>query len=108
MDAYVIQVLSRRRSSPTCNGDLRLVDCEDGDMAEITVSAPLLKRYQQTLAAFVAGAQDFCTRRGMGYLLGAATNAGRPNGVQATCASGAGALMWPAVVQHAVARGNGA
>jgi hypothetical protein len=48
---------------------LRLVDCEDGDMAEITVSAPLLKRYQQTLTAFVDAAREFCTRRGMTYVL---------------------------------------
>jgi hypothetical protein len=46
-----------------------LVDCEDSDEAEITVSAPLLKRYKQTLAAFVDGAREYCHRRGMHYLL---------------------------------------
>ncbi|HEY5313076.1 MAG TPA: DUF58 domain-containing protein [Pirellulales bacterium] len=69
MDAYVIHVLSHEELHPELQGDLRLVDCEDGDMAEITVSAPLVERYQRTLAAFVAGAKDFCTRRGIGYLL---------------------------------------
>ena len=38
-------------------------------MAEITVSAPLLARYKQTLNAFARGAQEFCNRRGMNYLL---------------------------------------
>ncbi len=38
-------------------------------MAEVTASAPLLKRYQKTLAAFVEGTREFCTRRGMNYLL---------------------------------------
>jgi hypothetical protein len=38
-------------------------------VAEITASAPLLKRYQKTLAAFVEGAREFCSRRGMNYLL---------------------------------------
>ncbi len=38
-------------------------------MAEVTVSAPLLKRYKQTLSAFVAGVKDFCNRRGMAYIL---------------------------------------
>ena len=53
MDVYVIQVLSAEEIEPDVQGDLRLVDCEDGDVAEITVTAPLLKRYKQTLAAFV-------------------------------------------------------
>ena len=38
-------------------------------MAEITASGPLLKRYRQTLNTFVTGAREFCTRRGMSYLL---------------------------------------
>lgn len=69
MDAYVIQILSQEELEPDVKGDLRLIDCEDDDVAEITVSAPLLKRYQQTLAAFVGGAREFCNRRGMSYLL---------------------------------------
>lgn len=69
MDAYVIHVLSQEELEPDVKGDLRLIDCEDSDVAEITVSAPLLKRYKQTLAAFVESAREFCTRRGMTYLL---------------------------------------
>ena len=69
MDAYVIQVLSQEEIDPDVKGDLRLVDCEDADVAEITVSAPLLKKYKQTLNAFVDGAKEYCNRRGMTYLL---------------------------------------
>jgi uncharacterized protein (DUF58 family) len=69
MDVYVIHVLSPAEIDPDVKGDLRLIDSEDGDVAEITVSAPLLKRYKQTLNAFVDGAREFCTRRGMSYLL---------------------------------------
>jgi uncharacterized protein (DUF58 family) len=69
MDVYVIQVLSQEEIDPDVKGDLRLVDCEDADVAEITVSRPLLDRYKRTLAAYVDGAKDFCTRRGMSYLL---------------------------------------
>lgn len=69
MDVYVIHVLSAEEIDPDVKGDLKLVDCEDADIAEITASAPLLKRYQQTLQAFVASAREFCTRRGMNYLL---------------------------------------
>ena len=69
MDAYIIQVLSEEELHPDVKGDLRLVDCEDEDIAEITVSAPLLAKYQKTLSAFTGGVQEFCSRRGMNYLL---------------------------------------
>jgi uncharacterized protein (DUF58 family) len=68
MDVYVIHVLSRAEVEPDLVGDLRLVDSEDGDVAEISVSAPLLSRYKRTLASFLDGARDFCSRRGMAYL----------------------------------------
>ncbi len=71
MDVYVVQVLSREEIEPQLQGDLRLVDCEDGDVAEITASAPLLARYHDTLNAFVGGVRDFCTRRGMSHVLAA-------------------------------------
>jgi len=69
MDVYVIHVLSAEEMEPELQGDLELIDCEDGDKAEITVSAPLMKRYQRTLAAFIASAREFCTRRGILYVL---------------------------------------
>lgn len=69
MDVYVLHVLSPEEITPDVKGDLRLVDCEDDDIAEITVSRPLLDRYQRTLAAFIDGAQTFCNRRGMSYLM---------------------------------------
>lgn len=69
MDVYVIHLLSTEELHPELQGDLKLVDSEDQDVAEVTVSRPLLDRYQKTLAAFVDGAREFCTRRGMTYLL---------------------------------------
>ena len=69
MDVYVIHVLSPIEMDPDITGDLRLIDCEDADVAEISVSRPLLKRYKQTLATFVNGAREFCNRRGMAYIL---------------------------------------
>ena len=68
MDIYVIHVLSREEVDPELVGDLRLVDAEDEDIAEITVSAPLLKRYKDTLNAFVGGLKEWCTRRGITYI----------------------------------------
>jgi hypothetical protein len=68
-DVYVIHVLSPEELEPDVKGDLKLIDCEDRDVAEISVSRPLLDRYKRTLAAFVEGAREFCTRRGMTYLM---------------------------------------
>jgi uncharacterized protein (DUF58 family) len=68
MDIYVVQVLSQEEVTPELVGDLRLVDVEDGEAAEITISAPLLKRYKDTLNAFVGGLKDWCTSRGITYI----------------------------------------
>jgi len=69
MDIYVLHVLAPEEIDPEVQGDLRLVDCEDGDIAEVTVSRPLLERYKRTLATFIDSAREFCTRRGMSYLM---------------------------------------
>jgi uncharacterized protein (DUF58 family) len=68
-DIYVIQILSQEELEPDVLGDLKLVDIEDLDEAEITVSAPLIQRYKQSLAAFQGGLQEFCNRRGITYLM---------------------------------------
>ena len=68
LDIYVIHVLSQEEVEPEIVGDLRLVDVEDDDDAEITVSAPLLKRYKENLNAFVGGLKEWCTKRGITYI----------------------------------------
>lgn len=68
MDVYVIQILSQEEIDPPLTGDLKLTDAEDGDEAEVTISAPLLKRYRETLAAFRGQLHQFCARRGVNYL----------------------------------------
>jgi len=67
-DVFCIQVLSPQEIDPSILGDLRLKDVEDGDMAEVTISAPLLKRYKANLAAYCAELQSFCLRRDMTLL----------------------------------------
>jgi hypothetical protein len=69
LDVYVIQVLSAAEIDPDINGDLRLIDCEDSDVAEVSVTPALVERYKKTLAAFIEQARQFCTKRGMVYLL---------------------------------------
>ncbi|MCW5765422.1 MAG: DUF58 domain-containing protein [Phycisphaeraceae bacterium] len=62
-EVYAVQVLSPQELEPDVGGDLRLKDCEDGDVAEVTITAPLLKRYKQMLAAYCARLRDFCAAR---------------------------------------------
>ena len=69
LDIYVIQILSPAEIEPDVAGDLRLVDCEDSEVAEVSVTPALMSRYKQTLAAFIDTARQFCTKRGMIYLL---------------------------------------
>jgi uncharacterized protein (DUF58 family) len=68
LDVYAVQVLAEEEIDPPYVGDLKLTDAEDGDEAEVTISAPLLERYRATLAAYRAELHGFCTRRGMAYL----------------------------------------
>lgn len=65
-DMFVVQVLSPQELEPTIGGDLRLRDVEDGDLTEVTISAPLLKRYKANLAAYCDQIRDFCARREIG------------------------------------------
>ncbi|NLZ05396.1 MAG: DUF58 domain-containing protein [Phycisphaerae bacterium] len=67
-DLYVIQVLSPQEIEPKLVGDLKLLDIEDADVAEITVSSALLKYYRRNLAAYCAELNEFCTRRGAVYV----------------------------------------
>ncbi|MFO0956351.1 MAG: DUF58 domain-containing protein [Isosphaeraceae bacterium] len=68
MDLYVVHVLSQEEVEPELVGDLRLIDAEDGDVSEISVSAPLLQRYKANLNAFVGGMKEWCTQRGIAYI----------------------------------------
>jgi uncharacterized protein (DUF58 family) len=68
LDIYVIQILSQEEIEPEIVGDLKLVDIEDDDVAEVTVSGPLLKRYKQNLAAYRAKLNEFCARCGISCL----------------------------------------
>jgi len=69
LDIYVIQVLSAAEIDPDIAGDLRLIDCEDSDVAEVSVTPALVARYKKTLATFIDQARQFCNKRGMVYLL---------------------------------------
>jgi len=68
-DLYAIQVLCPQELSPELSGELKLIDIEDADAAEITVSAALSKYYKRNLTAYCNELKDFCTSRGAVYVL---------------------------------------
>ncbi len=68
-DLYAIQVLSAQELTPDLSGELKLIDVEDTDVAEITVSAALTKYYKRNVTAYCNELRSFCTRRGAVYVL---------------------------------------
>ena len=70
-DTFCLQILSPEEIDPGKHGlagDLRLMDIEDEDVAEITVSAALLRRYKENLNAYCGRLRDFCVRRGIMHM----------------------------------------
>ena len=68
LDLYAVQVLSPEEIEPGLAGDLKLLDVEDDDVAEVTVSKLLLDKYKKMLTAYCTELKDYCTRRGITYL----------------------------------------
>jgi uncharacterized protein (DUF58 family) len=67
MDVFAIQVMAPEEVDPTITGDLRLLDVETADMAEVTVSEPLLAQYRRTVQAFRKQLRGFLTQRGANF-----------------------------------------
>lgn len=68
-DFYAIQVLSPQEFEPDLAGDLKLVDIEDADIAEVTISNALIKYYKKNLSGYCNELKSFCTRHGASYVL---------------------------------------
>ncbi len=69
LDVFVLHLLSPEEMDPSLMGDIKLIDCEDQDETEISVSTMVIHKYKQTLAAFVDQARQFCAKRGITYVL---------------------------------------
>ena len=70
-DAYALQVLSSGEIDPAkanLMGDLRLIDAEDGERAEVSITPALIKRYQQNFETFQGQLRHDCLRRGVTFL----------------------------------------
>lgn len=67
-DLFCVQVLSPQEIEPDLQGDLKLKDIEDSDMAEVSITQPLMKQYKANLNAYCLALKDYVTRRGGTYL----------------------------------------
>lgn len=69
-DLFCVQTLSPQEIDPesTLQGDLKLKDIEDDDLAEVSITQPLLKQYKANLNAYCLALKNYVTRRGGTYL----------------------------------------
>jgi uncharacterized protein (DUF58 family) len=72
-DLFCVQVLSPQEIDPDISGDLKLKDVEDSDMAEVSVTQPLIKKYKANLNAYCLSLKEYLTRRGATYLFSSTT-----------------------------------
>lgn len=68
MDVFVLQIMAEEEVNPTYVGDLKLVDVEDADIAEVSITETLLRNYKRNVRAYCATLKDFCTKHGFNYL----------------------------------------
>jgi len=67
-DLFCVQTLSPQEIDPDLQGDLKLKDMEDADLAEVSITQPLIKKYKANLNAYCLAVKDYVTRRGGTYL----------------------------------------
>jgi hypothetical protein len=67
-DLFCVQVLAPQEIEPDLVGDLKLKDVEDDDMAEVSITQPLLAQYKKNLNSYCLSLKDYLRRRGGTYL----------------------------------------
>jgi uncharacterized protein (DUF58 family) len=67
-DLFCVQVLAPQEIEPDLVGDLKLKDVEDDDMAEVSITQPLMAQYRKNLNAYCLSLKDYLRRRGGVYL----------------------------------------
>ncbi|MCH2161053.1 MAG: DUF58 domain-containing protein [Phycisphaerales bacterium] len=71
-DVFAMQVLAPQEIDPQAHGmsgDLRLVDLEDEDAAEVTVNGAVLQGYKARLDAWCGKLREFCIRRSIMHMV---------------------------------------
>lgn len=68
-EVTVWQVLSPDELDPALQGDLDLIDAENGNTRELTVTPALMVRYRERVSAYIEEVAAFCRRRGILHVL---------------------------------------
>jgi hypothetical protein len=63
----LIHILSREEVAPELSGDLKLVDVETGESAEVSLDPMALEVYAHRVKAWQDGIRSFCNTRGIHY-----------------------------------------
>ena len=66
-EPFVLQVVDENEAHPKLVGDLELIDCETGEVREVTVSPRLLAAFEREHEALCQGIEAFCGKRGVPY-----------------------------------------
>lgn len=66
-EPFVLQVYDLKEAAPNLHGDLALVDCETGELREVTVSKALLEAYTREHERYCKELEDFCTSRAVPF-----------------------------------------
>ncbi len=66
-EPFVVHLTDDDEIKAALRGDLSLVDCETGDVRDITVTPRILKRYQQVHAEFCERLEKHCKSRQVSY-----------------------------------------
>lgn len=65
LEVHCLRVLSPEEARPAIEGDLRLVDSEDGSGIDVTVTPKLLDLYEKARTAYDQKLDQFCRSRGI-------------------------------------------
>ena len=71
-DVFGVQMLAPEELDPGAkglSGDLKLVDIEDGEETEVTVSQKVLSGYRETLNRYCGALREYCVRRDITHML---------------------------------------
>ncbi|MSP63476.1 MAG: DUF58 domain-containing protein [Myxococcales bacterium] len=67
-EPFVLQLVDPREAEPKLLGDLEIIDCETGEVREITVSPRLCAAFAREHRALCEAIESFCSKRGIPYL----------------------------------------
>jgi uncharacterized protein (DUF58 family) len=67
-DPFVVHIVDPAEARPALNGDVLLYDCETGEEREVTVTAKVLRRFEEVHRAYVADIARFCATHQVPYI----------------------------------------